>query len=184
MTTIRGSRRVGVSAHSSSAGHTSQLITPPSPPRPLSERRDVWDVPVDAVYLHVSMIFGVVLFVEKTSFRFLGTGDQARTSQENLLLLGWSPGTEPGETAAAGLSTQTLFRFLGTKPEDTLQLLFLGGQPVVCVPYTVPGICMFHCMSAGRHSDSTPDSRRVRLYSRLPCGSYGAGSPTADRCSS
>ena len=33
-------------------------------------------------------------------------------------------------------------------------------------------------MPAG-HSDSTPDSRRVRLRSRLPCGSYGAGSPTA-----
>ena len=36
-----------------------------------------------------------------------------------------------------------------------------------------------HMMAAGRHSDSTPDSRRVRLCSRLPCGSYGAGSPTA-----
>ena len=38
-------------------------------------------------------------------------------------------------------------------------------------------------MPAGRHSDSTPDSRRVRLYSRLPCGSYGAGVPTAVVCS-
>ena len=27
-------------------------------------------------------------------------------------------------------------------------------------------------MPAGRHFDSTPDSRRVRLCSRLPCGSY------------
>ena len=44
--------------------------------------------------------------------------------------------------------------------------------------------CLFHCMPAGRHSDSTPDSRRVRLlYSRLPCGSYGAGSPIAVVCS-
>ena len=37
-------------------------------------------------------------------------------------------------------------------------------------------------MPACRHSDSTPDSRRVRLCSRLPCGSYGAGSPTAVVC--
>ena len=38
-------------------------------------------------------------------------------------------------------------------------------------------------MPAGRHSDSTPDGRRVRLCSRLPYGSYGAGSPTAVLCS-
>ena len=38
-------------------------------------------------------------------------------------------------------------------------------------------------MPAGRHSDSTPDSGRVRLCARLPCGSYGAGSPTAVVCS-
>ena len=43
---------------------------------------------------------------------------------------------------------------------------------------------LFLCMPAGRHSDSTLDSRRVRLCSRLPGGSYGgAGSPTALVCS-
>ena len=41
------------------------------------------------------------------------------------------------------------------------------------------GRVIFDCMPAGRHSDSSPDSKRVRLCSRLPCGSYGAGSPTA-----
>ena len=40
-------------------------------------------------------------------------------------------------------------------------------------------LLFFHCMPAGRHSNSTRDSRRVRLCSRLLCGSYGAGSPTA-----
>ena len=40
-------------------------------------------------------------------------------------------------------------------------------------------LLFFQCIPAGRHSDSIPDSRRVRLCSRLPCGSYGAGSPTA-----
>ena len=44
-------------------------------------------------------------------------------------------------------------------------------------------LLLFHCIPAGRHSDSTPDSRRVRLCSRLPCGSYGAGSPTVVVCS-
>ena len=38
-------------------------------------------------------------------------------------------------------------------------------------------------MLAGRHSDSTPDSKRVRLCSRLPCAWHGAGSPTAVVCS-
>ena len=42
---------------------------------------------------------------------------------------------------------------------------------------------LFHCMPAVRHSDSTPDSRHVSPCSRLPCGSYGAGSPTAVVCS-
>ena len=51
------------------------------------------------------------------------------------------------------------------------------------IVFLVP-LLLFHCMLAGRHSDSTPDSRRVRLYSRLRCGSYGgAGSPTAVVCS-
>ena len=40
----------------------------------------------------------------------------------------------------------------------------------------------FHCMPAGRHADSTIDSRRVRMCSRLPSGSQGAGSTTAVVC--
>ena len=40
-------------------------------------------------------------------------------------------------------------------------------------------IARFDCMTAGRHFDRTPDSRRVGLCSRLPCGSYGAGDPIA-----
>ena len=44
-------------------------------------------------------------------------------------------------------------------------------------------LLLFHCMPAGRHSNSTPDRRRVRLCSRLPCGSYCADSPTAVVCS-
>ena len=38
-------------------------------------------------------------------------------------------------------------------------------------------IALFHCMSAGHHSDSTPDSRCVPiLRPRLPCVFCGAGS--------
>ena len=48
--------------------------------------------------------------------------------------------------------------------------------------FLVP-LLLLHCMPAGRHSNSTPDSRRVCLYSRLPCGSYGAGSLTSVVCS-
>ena len=36
------------------------------------------------------------------------------------------------------------------------------------------------CLPADGHSESTPDSWRVRLYSRLPHGSYGAGCPAAE----
>ena len=52
----------------------------------------------------------------------------------------------------------------------------------ICVWFLVR-LLSFHCMPVGRQSDSTPDSRRARLCSRLPCGSYGAGSPTAVVCS-
>ena len=38
-------------------------------------------------------------------------------------------------------------------------------------------------MPAGGNSDSNPESRRVRLCSQLPCGSYGAGNPSAVVCS-
>ena len=48
--------------------------------------------------------------------------------------------------------------------------------------FLVP-LLLFHCMPAGRHCDSTPDSRRVRLYSRLPCGSNGARSRSTVVCS-
>ena len=44
-------------------------------------------------------------------------------------------------------------------------------------------LLFFHCMPTSRHSDSTPDSRRACLCSRLSCGSYGAGSPAAVVCS-
>ena len=68
----------------------------------------------------------------------------------------------------------------------TCQITREGGAIIdtctVVFGFLVP-LLLFHCMPADRHSDSTPDSRRVRLYSRLPCGSYGAGSPTAVGCS-
>ena len=44
-------------------------------------------------------------------------------------------------------------------------------------------LLLFHCMFAGRHSNSTPDSRRLRLCSRLPCGSHSAGCSTTVVCS-
>ena len=62
------------------------------------------------------------------------------------------------------------------KPGKTERLL-------IFVWWFLVRLLFIHCMPAGRHSDSTPDSRRVRLFSRLPCGSYGAGSPTAVVCS-
>ena len=56
-------------------------------------------------------------------------------------------------------------------------------KPWIFVWWFLVRLLFFHCVPAGRHSDSTPDSRCVRLCSRLPCGSYGAGSPTAVVCS-
>ena len=58
------------------------------------------------------------------------------------------------------------------KPEKT-------GRSLIFVRWFLVRLLFYHCMPAGRHSGSTPDSRRVRLCSRLPCGLYGAGSPTA-----
>ena len=43
-------------------------------------------------------------------------------------------------------------------------------------------IALYSLHARGRLSDSIPDSKRVRLRIRLPCGSYGAGSPTAVVC--
>ena len=57
------------------------------------------------------------------------------------------------------------------------------GRSLIFVWRFLVRLLLFHCMPAGRHSDSIPDSRRVHLCSRLPCGSYGAGSPTAVICS-
>ena len=54
---------------------------------------------------------------------------------------------------------------------------------IIDIRMVVFGSIALHCIPAGRHSDSIPDSRRVRVCSRLPSGSYGAGSPTAVVCS-
>ena len=58
-----------------------------------------------------------------------------------------------------------------------------AGRSLIFVLWFLVRLLLFHCMPTGRHSDSTPDGRRFRLCSRLPCGSYGAGSPTAVVCS-
>ena len=58
-----------------------------------------------------------------------------------------------------------------------------AGRSVIFVSWFLVRLLLFHCISTGRHSDSTPDSRLVRLSSRLPCGSYGEDSPTAVLCS-
>ena len=55
-------------------------------------------------------------------------------------------------------------------------------SPIIVLWFLVR-LPFFHSMPAGRQSDSTPHSRRVRLCSQLPCGSHGAGSLTAVVCS-
>ena len=78
------------------------------------------------------------------------------------------------------------FQFSGTGVVAALQpVKYLGkaGRSLIFVLWFLVRLLLFHCMPAGRHSDSTPDSMRVRLYSRLPCVSYGADSPTAVVCS-
>ena len=86
-------------------------------------------------------------------------------------------------------TTRRNFQFLGTgvaaalQPLQPVKQLGKEGRSLIFVWCSLVRLLFFHCMPAGRHSDSTPDSRRVRLYSRLPCGSYGAGSPTAVVCS-
>ena len=83
-------------------------------------------------------------------------------------------------------TTRRNFQFSGTGVVAALQLVKkLGkeGRSLISVLWFLVPLLLFHCMPAGRHCDSTPDSRGVRLYSRLPCGSYGAGSPTAVVCS-
>ena len=84
-------------------------------------------------------------------------------------------------------TTRRNFRFSCTGVVAALQpVKYLGkeGRSLISVLlWFFVQMLLFHCMPAGRHFDSTPDNRRVRLYSRLPCGSYGAGSPTAVVCS-
>ena len=83
-------------------------------------------------------------------------------------------------------TTPCNFQFSGTGAVAALQPVGPFGKPwrsLTFVWWFLVRLLFFHCMPAGRHSDSTlPHSRRVRLCSRLPCGSYGAGSPTAVVC--
>ena len=83
-------------------------------------------------------------------------------------------------------TTPRNLQFSGTGVVAALQpVRYFGktGRSLIFVWRLLVRLLFFHCMPAGRHSDSTPDSRRVRLCSRLPRGSYGAGSPTAVACS-
>ena len=78
------------------------------------------------------------------------------------------------------------FHFSGTGIVDALQrvnYLWKAGRSLIFVLWFLVRLLLFYCMPAGRHSDSTLDSRRVRLSSRLPCGSYGAGNLNAVVCS-
>ena len=77
--------------------------------------------------------------------------------------------------------------FTGTGVVAALQLVrYLGKtwRSLIFVWWFLVRLLFFLLhVPAGRHS-STPDSRRVRLCSRLPCGSYGAGSTTdSNHCS-
>ena len=65
----------------------------------------------------------------------------------------------------------------------TCQITRESGAIIVICIVVLARLLLFHCMTAGRHSDSTPDSGSVRLCSRLTCDSYGAGSPNAVFCS-
>ena len=81
------------------------------------------------------------------------------------------------------------FQFSGTgvvaalQPAKKLGKAGCSLKPVFVLLWVLVRLLLFHCMPAGRHSDSAPDSRRVRLCSRLPCGSYSAGRSTAVVCS-
>ena len=78
------------------------------------------------------------------------------------------------------------FQFSGTGVVAALQPVeYLGkaGRSLMFGLWFLVRLFLFHYMPAGLHSDGTPDSRRVRLCSRLPCGSYGSDSPTAVVCS-
>ena len=82
-------------------------------------------------------------------------------------------------------TTPRKFKFSGTSVVAALATCQLtreeGAIIDICtlVWWFLVRLLLFHCMPAGRHSDSTRDRRRVRLCSRLPCGPYGAGIPTA-----
>ena len=67
-----------------------------------------------------------------------------------------------GERPAANFN----FRHGGRSCAATCQITREGGASLVFVWCFLVRLLLFHCMPAGRHSDSTPDSRRVRLYSR------------------
>ena len=56
------------------------------------------------------------------------------------------------------------------------------GLCIIMVVFGSIGLLSLHAPT-DHHSDSTPDSKRVRLCSQLRCGSYGTGSPTAVVCS-
>ena len=83
-----------------------------------------------------------------------------------------------------GERAPAIFNFSGTGVVVALQpvkKLRKAGRSLVW--WVLVRLLLFHCMPAGRHSDSTQDSGRVCLRSRIPRGSYGAGSPTAVICS-
>ena len=84
-------------------------------------------------------------------------------------------------------TTRSNFQFSGTGVVAALQpvkKLRKEERSLISVLWFLVPLLLLHCMPAGRHCcGSTPDSRCVRLYSRLPCGSYGARSQTAVVCS-
>ena len=85
-----------------------------------------------------------------------------------------------------GTTSSWDFRLSGRGVVTALQhvkLLRKVGRSLLFVLVFFVRLLLIHCMPAGRHSDSTLRSSRVRLCSRLPCGSCGAGSPTAVVCS-
>ena len=77
----------------------------------------------------------------------------------------------------------SIFRHGRRSCAATCQITREDGAIIDICEVVLVRLVFFHCMPAGRHSDSTPHSRRVRLCSRLPCGSCSAGNPPAVVCS-
>ena len=77
----------------------------------------------------------------------------------------------------------SIFRYGRCSCAATCQITRENGAIMDICMVVFVRLLFFHCIPAGRHSDSTPGSRRVRLCSRLSCDSYGAGSPTVVVCS-